>query len=568
MKTRNYFNLRINNNVLLSNILPKIRSSSKILNTSPNVNILKKMKNKINKSSSPNKLYMTSFDKSTKNKRYKINNTIDIINKLSLDSNIRDIYMDELKKEKRREIINSNQEIIERRLGLYKTIEIDIEEEKNKEKDIKYYNEITFEKLNEKEKEKRAETNYKQSIKDLEDLEKKISDYNIQITDLMDNIEGKKLEMNVIDEFGVNIDKKNVALEKPIRLSVRNQTKKISSIYKKASSVKKNERRFSVVKKQDFEMQAKLLVKKYQRDEKQKRIKIEVNDNLQRLERLQNEREDLKEKYLNKKKEISIFKKELINLYHSKLYEGLDFKGEGLCKIIINIWKLGENIDIGFMPPFLDKDAINYLFKKSRQLIELSKIRKSMIETQKDFIGALKIWKKENNIYDSDKNNSNLEKNYFFQTNINDITYNSFLDFYPITKIFMNNYKSCHKNDSEKDEIIKVTHINYKSYHIPKLILEKNQKLEKIKNLYQSLKKEMEIDEKNEILRLTKEFLLNNYEEKNKVCMDTIIGALFGDKHKDDMLNLVDIFKKENKDNLKKIEFYSTLKNRIKKGEK
>ena len=78
----------------------------------------------------------------------------------------------------------------------------------------------------------------------------------------------------------------------------------------------------------------------------------------------------------------------------------------------------------------------------------------------------------------------------------------------------------------------------------------------------------MEIDEKNEILRLTKEFLLNNYEEKNKVCMDTIIGALFGDKHKDDMLNLVDIFKKENKDNLKKIEFYSTLKNRIKKGEK
>ena len=315
-------------------------------------------------------------------------------------------------------------------------------------------------------------------------------------------------------------------------------------------------------------MQAKLLVKKYQRDEKQKRIKIEVNDNLQRLEKLQNEREDLKEKYLNKKKEISIFKKELINLYHSKLYEGLDFKGEGLCKIIINIWKLGENIDIGFMPPFLDKDAINYLFKKSRQLIELSKIRKSMIETQKDFIGALKIWKKENNIYDSDKNNSNLEKNYFFQTNINDITYNSFLDFYPITKIFMNNYKSCHKNDSEKDEIIKVTHINYKSYHIPKLILEKNQKLEKIKNLYQSLKKEMEIDEKNEILRLTKEFLLNNYEEKNKVCMDTIIGALFGDKHKDDMLNLVDIFKKENKDNLKKIEFYSTLKNRIKKGEK
>ena len=83
--------------------------------------------------------------------------------------------------------------------------------------------------------------------------------------------------------------------------------------------------------------------------------------------------------------------------------------------------------------------------------------------------------------------------------------------------------------------------------------------------MQQILKNQIEIDEKNEVIRLCKEFLFNGYEEKNKVCIDIIMGALFGELHKDDMLNYFYKIKKENKDNLKKIEFYSPLSQRKRK---
>ena len=62
-----------------------------------------------------------------------------------------------------------------------------------------------------------------------------------------------------------------------------------------------------------------------------------------------------------------------------------------------------------------------------------------------------------------------------------------------------------------------------------------------------------------------KNFYLIDYEENYKVCIETIIGALFGEMRKDDMLNFYYGLKKKNKDNLKKIEFYVPLSDRKKK---
>ena len=127
----------------------------------------------------------------------------------------------------------------------------------------------------------------------------------------------------------------------------------------------------------------------------------------------------------------------------------------------------------------------------------------------------------------------------------------------------MNNYKKRNDNEFEKNE--KYDANIFKNWDIPKNIIEKNQKIEKVKFLQQVLKKQIEKDEKDEIIRLCKEFFYNDYEEKYKVCIETIIGALYGELHKDDMLNLFYRLKKENKDNLKKIEFYSPLSERKKK---
>ena len=556
------FEITNKNNNTLSDALPKINLSSTVLQTSPNIASQKTINNYIQIP----KICKSPLNETVKkikifNKRYKPNKAIDMIHKLNIESNFRETFLEELKKREKREKIISNQEIIERRLGLFKKNDIYSEEEKNKERDIKNFKDISIEKLNYREKEKKLEKNYKKSLNDLEILDKKLSELELNIRNLGGVIDGHKLEMNVLDQYGQKIDKKNIALESPVKSKLEKLKK--TPLVKKKDSDKNLGRRSSLVKDSDFEMQAKLLVKRYKRDEIGKQIQSKVNDNKKILENMLKENEDLKEQYNNKKKKINELKNELINIYHTTLFEGLDFRGEGLARIILNIWNLGGNIDMNFIPTYLDNKSIEYLFKKARQIVDMAKVKKLVNETEKDFIDHLKQWKIDNHL----NTNSNKKlKNYFFKTRVfdDDNEEDSFLDYYPMTKLFMNNYKkSLEKNNFEEGEI-KNNKMSFKTLDIPNSIIEKNNKIIMMKNKQQILKNQIEMDKKNEVIRLCKEFLFNNYQQKYKVCIDTVIGALFGEINKDDMLNLYYSIKKENKDNLKKIEFYSPLSDRIK----
>ena len=556
------FEITNKNNNTLSDALPKINLSSTVLQTSPNIASQKTINNYIQIP----KICKSPLNETVKkikifNKRYKPNKAIDMIHKLNIESNFRETFLEELKKREKREKIISNQEIIERRLGLFKKNDIYSEEEKNKERDIKNFKDISIEKLNYREKEKKLEKNYKKSLNDLEILDKKLSELELNIRNLGGVIDGHKLEMNVLDQYGQKIDKKNIALESPVKSKLEKLKK--TPLVKKKDSDKNLGRRSSLVKDSDFEMQAKLLVKRYKRDEIGKQIQSKVNDNKKILENMLKENEDLKEQYNNKKKKINELKNELINIYHTTLFEGLDFRGEGLARIILNIWNLGGNIDMNFIPTYLDNKCIEYLFKKARQIVDMAKVKKLVNETEKDFIDHLKQWKIDNHL----NTNSNKKlKNYFFKTRVfdDDNEEDSFLDYYPMTKLFMNNYKkSLEKNNFEEGEI-KNNKMSFKTLDIPNSIIEKNNKIIMMKNKQQILKNQIEMDKKNEVIRLCKEFLFNNYQQKYKVCIDTVIGALFGEINKDDMLNLYYSIKKENKDNLKKIEFYSPLSDRIK----
>lgn len=540
--------------------LPKIGFSSSIAKTSPNINLQKTITNKnIPKIINPNLKILLKTNKAL-SKRYKPNKTIEIIHKLNLESNIKETFLEEIKKEQKREKINSNREIKERRLGLLKKEDLDAEEEKNKEISIKNIREISIEKLNSKEKEKEIEKNYKQNIKDSIELEKKISELHKKIIELTDLIEGRKLEINVMNTYGKKIDKKNIASERAIARSLKR--KNSFELKNKPPEKKKFIRRASVFKKDDFETEAKLIVKKHQRDEKGKQIKIEVDALIKDLENLLKENQDLKEKLTEKKNTIHDLKNKLIDLYHTTLFEGLDFRGEGLARIIFNIWNLGINVDMNFIPTYLDRDSTEFLFKKARQIIDMTKIRELIEEKEKDFKENLKKWKKRNNL--SIGSNKNL-KNYFFKTKIFEDEDNSLSGDYPISTLFMNNYKKENEIEFEKNVPTKINYDNLKSWNIPKLIIEKNKNLEDSKYMEQSLKNKIEMEDKKEVNRICKEFLFNGYEKKYNVCIETVIGALFGEINKDDMLNYYYKIKKENQDNLKKIEFYYPLTERKKK---
>ena len=221
-------------------------------------------------------------------------------------------------------------------------------------------------------------------------------------------------------------------------------------------------------------------------------------------------------------------------------------------ELILNIWNLGVNIDKNFMPTYLDKISADFLLKKARQIVEKSKLKKQLEEAEIDFINTLKKWKEEE-ISEKDKNNIDN----FFKTNISEDE--SFYDQYPKTRLFMKTYRKKHEKEADKVENIKVNNSIFKSRNIPGLILEKNKKVEKMKYLLQAHRNQMEKDEKNEVIRLSKEFLYNDYGKTYEVCIETIIGALCGEEHKDAQLNYYTKIKKEYKDNLKKIEFFKKL---------
>ena len=491
-----------------------------------------------------------------KNNKREIYKTLDIIHKLSLENKAEEVYNEEMNMKLKREKIDSNKEIKEKRLGIFKKKDPELIEDKVLENKINIINEKLLEKYGMKEKEKKTEKKYNNNLKEIEKMEKDIEEMTTEIKELVNKVDNNKLEINVIDQYGERIDKKQINSEEPIKPVEKKQSSRVLEIFKKNDF---SRRRASVVKITDVAKECKIIVKKYQRDEKQKIIRTKVNADLDRLVSLQKNYQELQEKFMNIKKETFYLKKELVNIYHITLYEGLDFRKYGLASYILNIWNLGMNVDVNFFPTYLDKISVDYLFDKAKKIIEKGKLRKLIEETELDYIDTYNRWKEDEIIMD--KCNNNIGN--FFKTKI--LEKDSFYQHYPKTKIFMMNYNKKHDNESSKVGNIKVNNISFKKINIPITISEKNKKKEKLKYLIKLHQNQMDNDEKNEILRIAKEFLYNDYEKKYQVCIETIVGALSCEEKRDEYLNIFYKLKKEYKDNLKKIEFFCKFKTNIPK---
>ena len=543
------------NNFSMDIFLPKIFPRIAITETSSNIN---DSKHQVHKS-------YVKFNKHQAKLKIKINNTkkgiyktLNIIHKLDIEKKVQEIYKEELLMERKRENINNNREIKEKRLNIIKKKEINsnLEEKKEKtqENKIKEINEKILEKYGMREQEKIMEKKYNYNLKELEIAEKELEEKTSQIKETVSKIESNKLEINVIDQYGEKIDKHQINSEEPITIIEKKQSSRILEIFKKKDL--KSQRRSSVVKDINFEKESKNIIKKYQRNEKQKNIQSRINTDLAKLKNLEKEIEQLKKKVLNIKNEIFNSKKELVNIYHITLYEGLDFRNYGLCTYILNIWKLEMNVDINFFPTYLDKTSVNFLFQKARKILYCSKLKKLIEETDLDIAKTFSQWKEEESFLSKSSNNKTDD---FFKTKIIEKGKGSFYENYPNTKIFMMNYNKIHENESNKIGNIKFNNIKFKSINIPEAIAKKNNKKENLQNLLKLNLKQMEKEERKEVLRISKEFIYNNYEKKYQVCIETIIGALCGEENKDIQLNCFYKLKKEYNDNLKKVEFFNKI---------
>ena len=518
----------------------------------------------------------------------KASRNINLIKMLSIEDNVKDIFDTDKEMQRLREKLNKNTVIKMLRLGLYKKKENEEENNNNnktekmevqsiaeKEKE----NEENLEKINNenREKEEKVKKIFKEKLTNLEKVKDECQKLNQQINKLNNAIEESQMEISVIVKCSNEFDEKfmnNLNNPNQIEKNINLDNEGIS-IANKNETNEKNKN-----KNKQFEQLNKLMIYKQQRDDKRKNLMEMINEKENIKKELENDLITKREQCNQLKKDVYNIRKKLLNIYNIKLYEGLDYGKEGLISIIKDIWNLGVNVDTNYMPTYLDDDTIEFLFNKANHSIEISKIRKVISDNEKEYTSYLKEWKinsteistlinKRNNMAFPNSNfeqkngmKSSYKEDDLFKTKISDISI-SYLDSYPRTKEFMIKYKRRHPQLFHKEiPEFDFKYMKYKSLNIPAKILEKKKHIEKLKCLLNMKIEQNKQNDKLEVERLNKEFIKNLYKEKYKVNVETLFGALFGEK-KNEMLNYYSKLEKEFKEGEKIIQFHTKYKIKI-----
>jgi hypothetical protein len=192
---------------------------------------------------------------------------------------------------------------------------------------------------------------------------------------------------------------------------------------------------------------------KFQKEMTMRKESIEENLTATKelLVELQQQKNNLKLESQEIKSKINENKKHLIKLYHISLYEGLDFRYEGLSNVIRAIWNMGEDVDVKYMPSYLDKLLISFLFEHAKQYMEIINLRQQIEISHEKFLKELNDWKNINDYNFRSIENSSMSSNSdvnLFQTKLN-----SNKGKYPKSRKFMKNYYNKYSHLIDNKEI-------------------------------------------------------------------------------------------------------------------
>ena len=256
------------------------------------------------------------------------------------------------------------------------------------------------------------------------------------------------------------------------------------------------------------------------RNQKKKEVEETIKLNLEKLKNYKLDFEKLKEEHKKKKIILDSKIKFLSDYYHKKLYEGLDIRNEGLIWIMKAIWNLDQEIILSFFPNFLDQTSIDYLFEVAHRSVEINKIKNEIQTYRKELDYQFEIINKQNK-FDNQRT--------LFRTSIQ-----GKLNSKSLPKIKLNQIQIAEKNINQSNVTIKNIGSVLNEKNPYSKILE-NPIIQKISDLAaQSSEIEYEIIQmkRKELNRLFKEFFINDYQNKFHVVIETVIGALVGEKKK------------------------------------
>ena len=288
-------------------------------------------------------------------------------------------------------------------------------------------------------------------------------------------------------------------------------------------------------------------------------------------EKISKEVKEIRNELIELKLKENDYEQKLMSHYEGLLYQGRDTRNDGLIWIIKSMWKLGKNVPMQYIPSFLDFRAIEFLFKLANKSIELENNKNLLNKTKKDLTYKIhKLYFFNNDNKTDIKNLSpklfegiNKKTSLLFKTNL--IKKNSILkrsvSQTNIVKSYIHSTVDDEQREQEKNNFKEISKFyENKNNNVE---IEKMDGMENIEILQTKIKNiENEIIElkNNEVIRIFKEFVENDYQHRYHVTIDVVLAALLGEHMKNIEVNKFAKFKKEYLDNLKNIRFFEYRK--------
>ena len=537
MLRKNKLNLIPNSKkISLPLILPSISSKFKTISNSNTIN-----------HQDLSGLNPKTFEKRKKfPKKLNIHKTLfsdgELVRNLDIDINPNLIMAKEAELKKMKENIDSNPDIELKRMGKYKA------KQTTDENDIES-----------KEKVKILEKKYNDDLSEYKNIKQEKEKLGEHILNLINIIEDYKLELYTFTNYTNELYKQFLEKKEDKKTEIINKMKKLS--YDRIDEYNSLEEELHKLNTNDrFDFIEEIKIKRQN-----------VSENLIKAEELLNKLQEKKLGMNDKTKELKNKIKEskinLIKLYHISLYEGLDFRYEGLSSVIRAIWNLGVEVDVKYMPKYLDKILINFLFEHAKLVIEINNWRKQLELSKEKFIKELEAWKKDNivdnyklNSQRSSSNNSDVD---IFKTKLDDKDKKIFARADKFMKNYYNKYSHLIDN-KEKNELNEYRQSRLENrIALPKKFIEQYKLIEKGNIIIQKMHNKMRNMEKNEIVRLCREFSFNNYGNMYKVCPYIIVSAICGNEYREEGMMFYNMTEREINDNKKMIRFFEINKIKI-----
>lgn len=302
-----------------------------------------------------------------------------------------------------------------------------------------------------------------------------------------------------------------------------------------------NKKSLEIFKINLLQTQRKKEFENFQNSQKEKVLNLKLD--LKNLENVLNKID--KDLETSRKEEKEIISK-LMLFYKELLFKGKSLKKDGLVWIIKAIWYLGENVPMSFMPQFLDFESIDYLFKLAHKQLEIEyfskKIREMKLNLKKDISIKYKDDIKKLNISNKVENENNNKYSSFDKRKL-----------YSNMKKENNVLANENKKDVYRDLVkeFEEKNLQFEIMNLPEV-----NRINSVKKHVEKIRDDIIQLKKNEIKRISKCFIENNYEEKYHTNIETVLSALIGTDAKDTEMNKYNTHKKNYIAKLKKIRFF------------